>query len=274
MNQVPTVASLFTRGGEFFLIAGPCALEDTRLHVQIAHELLAVQEMLGLPVIFKASFDKANRRALTSPRGPGLDEGIKLFRELKSVCPDLPILTDIHEPYQASAVAEVCDVIQIPANLCRQTDLLRAAAATKRAVNLKKGQWTGVQEMLGAVGKINKLPVPIAVTERGNFFGYGDLVVDMRNITRMQKAFRVPIIFDGTHSVQQPTRGDMGTSGGDREQIAPLVRAATAVGVNGLFLEVHPRPEQAPSDSASMLRLCDLLPLMHDVMAVRRALYG
>lgn len=268
---VTYVPSLFQRVGPFFLIAGPCALENHKLHTIVAEELLAIRQMLGVPVIFKASFDKANRRSAISRRGPGLEQGLALFRELKLQFPDLPILTDIHEPEHAAAVAVVCDVLQIPANLCRQTDLLKAAAATGRPLNLKKGQWVGLDEMAGALGKVADRPV--AVTERGTFFGYGDLVVDMRSIPRMQHQLRVPIVYDGTHSIQRPARGSGGASGGDRELIAPLARAATAAGANGLFLEVHPKPERAPSDSASMLRLRDLLPLMNDVMAIRRALF-
>jgi len=269
-----SVNSLFIPGGKFFLIAGPCVLESTELHCVVARELLHVSKQLEIPVIFKASFDKANRRSGTSPRGPGLEHGLRLFRELKEEMPDVPVLTDIHEPEQAEMVAEVCDVLQVPANLCRQTDLLQAAAATHLPLNLKKGQWVGVSEMQGAVAKVRKLrESPVVVTERGTFFGYGDLVVDMRNIPRLQRELRVPVVFDGTHSVQRPAQGRRGRSGGDRSCIAVLVRAAVAAGANGLFLEVHPRPEAAPSDAESMLPLDELMPLMRDVMAIREALY-
>jgi len=233
-----------------------------------------VRNQLSLPVIFKASFDKANRSQWGAHRGPGLGAGLGMLQRVKTEY-NLPVLTDVHEPWQAKQVAQVCDVLQVPANLCRQTDLVMAVAATGKSINLKKGQWVGVKEMKGAVTKVRigiHLAYPVAITERGTFFGYSDLVVDMRNIARLREACRCPVIFDGTHAVQRAGLGGDGASGGSPECIEPLVRAAVAAGVNGLYLEVHPRPEKAPSDGECMLPLDRLMPLMRDVMAIRKAL--
>ena len=252
-----------------FLIAGPCALENNDLHLEIADALCQVSEECGLPVVFKGSFDKANRCQGDSPRGPGMDEGLRMLDFVQSTC-GLPVLTDVHEVTQVTAVADVCEVIQVPAALCRQTDLLRAVAKTGRSINLKKGQWVGVSEMAGAVDKVRLEDwlVKVAITERGSFFGYGDLVVDMRNIHRLKELCRVPVILDATHAVQSPGRAGPGGSSGVRVDIEPLARAGAAAGATGLFLEVHPRPEEAPSDGACMLQLRRLLPLMRDVTAI------
>ncbi|MFO7260072.1 MAG: 3-deoxy-8-phosphooctulonate synthase [bacterium] len=269
--DIGQVTMLFRPGGPFFLIAGPCVLEDDALNLGVAEALARIATDLGLPVIYKASFDKANRSRPDAPRGPGLERGL---RQLETVRREsgLPVLTDIHEPGQAAAAAEVCDVLQIPAFLCRQTDLIEAAARTGRPLNIKKGQWMAPEDMAGAVAKARAAGAAgVAVTERGTFFGYGDLVVDMRSFARMHAATGAPTVFDGTHSVQRPGRAD-GASGGDPQFTPPLVRAAVAAGAQGLFLEVHPEPARAPSDGSNMLRLDRLRPLLEQVLAIRSAL--
>ena len=255
----------------FTLLAGPCVLEDPGLHAEVARELVRLRDALDLPIVFKASFDKANRSKLSSPRGPGLEEGMELLDRVKSES-GLPVVTDVHEPHQCAEVAEVADVLQIPAFLCRQTDLVVAAGATGRALNIKKGQWMAPEEMTAAVNKAREAGAgPIAVTERGTFFGYGNLVVDMRSFARLRNATGRPAIFDGTHSVQRPGLAD-GSSGGDPEHIPSLVRAAVAAGCDGLFIETHPRPSTAPSDSTNMLPLERLEGLLREVLAIRAAL--
>lgn len=275
-------ARLFERDGPFFLIAGPCVLEGDALNLSIAEALVRLAEDLRLPILFKASFDKANRSQAASPRGPGLQAGLDQLARIRTET-GLPILTDIHEAAQARAAAEVCDVLQIPAFLCRQTDLLRAAGATGRPVNVKKGQWMAPEEMAGAVRKVREGRAAtdgrgsgvdgggVAVTERGTFFGYGDLVVDMRSFLRLGTATEAPVVFDGTHSVQRPGMG-AGVSGGTPEFIPPLVMAAVAAGADALFLEVHPDPGTAPSDSTNMLALEALAPLIEQVLALREAM--
>jgi 2-dehydro-3-deoxyphosphooctonate aldolase (KDO 8-P synthase) len=257
----------------FTLIAGPCVLEDDSLNLEVARALAALSEELSLPVVFKASFDKANRSRLDSPRGPGLYGGLEALRRVGGES-GLPLLTDIHETHQAEAAATVVDVIQIPAFLCRQTDLVAAAGATGRAVNIKKGQWMAPEEMAAAVEKARSAGASeVAVTERGSFFGYGDLVVDMRSFARVRAACGAPAIFDGTHSVQRPGKAQ-GSSGGDPEFIPALVRAAVAAGCDGLFLETHPHPHTAPSDATNMLPLARLEALLRDVLALRSVLSG
>jgi 2-dehydro-3-deoxyphosphooctonate aldolase (KDO 8-P synthase) len=264
-------AGLFRPGAPFFLIAGPCVLEDDALNLRVAEVLARLAEELALPIVFKASFDKANRSKPDSPRGPGLDRGLEQLAAVRRES-GLPVLTDVHEPWQAARVAEVCDVLQVPAFLCRQTDLVEAVAATGKPVNIKKGQWMAPEEMAGAVAKARAAGAAgVAVTERGTFFGYGDLVVDMRTFDRLRDATGAPAIFDGTHSVQRPGRAG-GSSGGDPRFTPPLVRAAVAAGADALFLEVHPEPETAPSDPTNMLRLDRLRPLLEEVLAIRAAL--
>jgi 2-dehydro-3-deoxyphosphooctonate aldolase (KDO 8-P synthase) len=264
------VGGLFRPGGGFFVVAGPCVLEDDALNLHVAEALAGIAAALDLPVVFKASFDKANRSRADSPRGPGLERGLALLERVR-VRSGLPVLTDIHETAQASAAADVCNVLQIPAFLCRQTDLVAAAARTGRPLNLKKGQWMTPEDMRHAVAKAAEAGAAgIAVKERGTFFGYGDLVVDMRAFERMRAATGVPVVFDGTHSVQRPGALD-GSSGGDPRFTPVLVRAAVAAGADGLFLEVHPSPERAPSDGANMLRLDRLRPLLEEVLALRAA---
>lgn len=265
------VPELFRPNGPFFLIAGPCMLEGDDLNLRVADALSGLASELGLPVIFKSSFDKANRSKAGAPRGPGLEEGLRRLERVKRES-GLPVLTDIHEPWQAAPAAEVCDVLQIPAFLCRQTDLVEAAGRTGRPLNIKKGQWMAPEEMAGAVAKARGAGSgPVVVTERGTFFGYGDLVVDMRSFARLREATGARAVFDGTHSVQRPGRAE-GASGGDPRFIPALVRAAVAAGADALFLEVHPAPEQAPSDGTNMLRLERLRPLIEEVLALRAAL--
>jgi 2-dehydro-3-deoxyphosphooctonate aldolase (KDO 8-P synthase) len=247
----------FARGA-LFLIAGPCQLEDDALNLRVAEHLARLAERVPGGVIFKASFDKANRSNAAAVRGPGLDAGIAALARVRAGT-GLPVLTDVHLPDQCAAVAEVVDVLQIPAFLCRQTDLLEAAGATGRTVNVKKGQWMEPEAMRGAVDKVRRAGgTEVAVTERGTFFGYGDLVVDMRSFARMREACDAPVIFDATHSVQQPGRGAGGASGGAREFIRPLTFAAIGAGADGLFLETHPDPACAPSDGPNMVPLADL----------------
>lgn len=261
---------LFRPGGPFFLIAGPCVLEDDPLNYEVGSALAELSEALRLPVLFKSSFDKANRSQPNAARGPGLDEGLRRLERVRTET-GLPLLTDVHEPGQVEAAAQVCDVLQIPAFLCRQTDLVVAAARTGRPLNMKKGQWMAPEEMAGPVDKARGAGAPaVAVTERGTFFGYGDLVVDMRSFVRLREATGCCAIFDGTHSVQRPGRA-AGASGGDPVFIRPLVRAAVAAGADGLFLEVHPEPSRAPSDATNMLPLHRLRPLLEEVLALRAA---
>lgn len=255
----------------FGLIAGPCLLEDDDLNLRVAEGVARIGAEQGIPVVFKASFDKANRSRNDAARGPGLDEGLERLLRVKEET-GLAILTDIHEPAQAQPVAEVADILQIPAFLSRQTDLLVAAGATGRTVNVKRGQWMAPEDLSGAVTKVRDGGSPeVLVTERGTFFGYGDLVVDMRVFPRVRAACGVPVIFDGTHSVQRPGTA-AGSSGGDPEHTPTLVRAAVAAGCDGLFLEVHPDPSTAPSDGRNMLKLDGLSELIESVLRIRRAL--
>lgn len=255
----------------FLLIAGPCTLEDDRLNLEIAEALARLGADTGLPIVFKGSFDKANRSHLDAPRGPGLDEGLERLARVRSES-GLPVLTDVHEATQASAAGDVVDVLQIPAFLCRQTDLIVAAAATGRPINIKKGQWMAPEEMEPAVQKARSSGADdVAVTERGTAHGYGDLVVDMRSFARIRSAAGAPAIFDGTHSVQRAGRAD-GASGGDPEHVPALVRAAVAAGCDGLFIETHPEPARAPSDGTNMLPLAALTDLIEDVLSIRSAL--
>ena len=261
--------------GQLFLIAGPCVVEDDALNLRVGEALASLADQLPGGVIYKASFDKANRSNAGAARGPGMHEGLEALRRVREAT-GLPVLTDVHLPEQCAAAAQVVDVLQIPAFLCRQTDLLEAAAATGKPVNVKKGQWIHPEGMAGAVAKVraaapSSAPGSVAVTERGTFFGYGDLVVDVRAFARLRAATGAPVIFDGTHSVQQPGRGEGGSSGGAREHIPTLVMAAAAAGVDGLFLETHPSPERAPSDGANMLPLDGLPALLRRVIRVWEA---
>jgi 2-dehydro-3-deoxyphosphooctonate aldolase (KDO 8-P synthase) len=256
-----------------FLIAGPCVLESDTLNMRVGEHLARLAERVPGGIIYKASFDKANRSNAGAARGPGLDEGLAALARVRAAT-GLRVLTDVHLPDQCAAVAEVADVLQIPAFLCRQTDLLIAAGRTGRPVNVKKGQWMHPEGMRGAVDKVRKAgatPPDVAVTERGTFFGYGDLVVDMRAFTRMREACDAPVIFDATHSVQRPGQGVGGASGGAREFIPPLAMAAIAAGADGVFMETHPDPANAPSDGPNMIPLSELDALVDRLLAVREA---
>jgi len=239
------------------IIAGPCVIESETVCLEVSRELKRIRSVVGLPIIFKASFDKANRSSHESFRGPGIREGIRILRKVKEET-GLPITTDIHEPWQAEVAASVCDVLQIPAFLCRQTDLLCAAAQTGKIVNIKKGQFMSGLDMENVVDKVESCvdgEVCAWLTERGNSFGYNRLVVDYTNILEM-KNFGCPVIFDATHSVQLPG-GNGNSSGGNRKYVEWLARAAVAVGVDGLFFETHPDPDTAYSDGPNMIKLCD-----------------
>jgi len=255
----------------FTLITGPCLLETDELNLEIARVVKGLGEAFALPVIFKASFDKANRSQMDSARGPGITEGLQLLGTVKQET-GLALLTDVHEPQHAERAAAVVDVLQIPAFLCRQTDLLLAAGGTGKPVNVKKGQWMSPDDMAGAVDKLRRAgAADVAVTERGTFFGYGNLVVDMRSFAATRAATGASVIFDGTHSVQRPGQAD-GSSGGDPQHIPVLVKAAVAAGCDGLFLETHPNPADAPSDGSNMVALDELRGLLQHVVAIRAAL--
>jgi 2-dehydro-3-deoxyphosphooctonate aldolase (KDO 8-P synthase) len=251
-----------------FLIAGPCVIEPGDMLLTVADALARLEHELGLPVCLKASFDKANRSRLQARRGPGLEEGLRMLERAR-LASGLPVLTDIHEPQQAAVVGQVADALQIPAFLCRQTDLLVAAGQTGKPVNVKKGQWLHAEAMRGAVEKVRSAgATEVAVTERGTFFGYGDLVVDMRNFARLRASTGASVIFDATHSVQRPGEGDAGSSGGEREFIPPLLAAAAAAGADGFFLETHPDPARALSDSATQWPLDRLAELVGQTLDV------
>ncbi|MGB8481756.1 MAG: 3-deoxy-8-phosphooctulonate synthase [Acidobacteriaceae bacterium] len=255
--------------GKLFLIAGPCVIES-ETHVRtMADAIQRIAADLGVPYIFKASFDKANRTSVKSFRGPGLEEGCRILRRLAEAT-GLPVLTDVHDAHDCERVAEDVGVLQIPAFLCRQTDLLVAAAQTGRAVNVKKGQFVAPADMRHAVEKIHATSsnARVFLTERGASFGYNNLVVDMRSLAIMRKF--APVVFDGTHSVQMPSAQD-GVSGGQPEFIPVLTRAAVAVGVDGIFLEVHDDPAQAKSDGANALDLKQLKPLLETLLAIHKA---
>jgi len=267
------------RTDALFLIAGPCVLESDALNLRVAEHLARLAERVPGGIIYKASFDKANRSNKDAARGPGIDEGLAALARVRAKT-GLPVLTDVHLPEQCAPAADVVDVLQIPAFLCRQTDLLEAAGATGKPVNIKKGQWMHPEGMKGAVDKVRGdsgsshsaqtalRSAQVALTERGTFFGYGDLVVDMRSFARMRALCNVPIIFDATHSVQQPGRGIGGASGGAREFIPPLAQAAVAAGADGLFMETHPDPDHAPSDGPNMIPLDKLDSLVDRLIQV------
>ncbi|HEX8725982.1 MAG TPA: 3-deoxy-8-phosphooctulonate synthase [Gemmatimonadaceae bacterium] len=254
----------------FFLIAGPCVVEDDDLNLRVGDHLAALAERVPGGIIYKASFDKANRSNAGAPRGPGLEEGLAALDRVRQAT-GLRILTDVHLPEQCAAAAQVADVLQIPAFLCRQTDLLVAAGATGKPVNVKKGQWMHPGGMKGAVDKVRGAAATaseVAVTERGTFFGYGDLVVDMRDFIRMREACGTPVVFDATHSVQRPGQGQGGASGGAREFIPALTMAAVGAGADGLFMETHPDPDHAPSDGPNMIPLEHLDALIERAVAL------
>ncbi len=271
MNLMPhefEIGPVPVGGGKLFLIAGPCVIESEQHARSIADEVQRTAADLGIPYIFKASYDKANRTSVHSFRGPGLVEGTRILRRLAEST-GLPVLTDVHEPSQCEVAAEGADVLQIPAFLCRQTDLLVAAGRTGRAVNVKKGQFVAPEDMRHAVEKVGSTGNHrIFLTERGTSFGYHNLVVDMRSLATMRAL--APVVFDGTHSVQTPS-GAGGVSGGRPEFIPLLARAAVAAGIDGIFLEVHDNPPAAKSDGANALRLDHLRPLLETLLAIQAA---
>ena len=275
-----------------FLIAGPCAIESRDMAMHTAETLKQVCDRLGITLYFKSSYDKANRTSM-SDRGVGMERGLAILQEVKSTFA-LPILTDVHESWQCAPVAEVADVLQIPAFLLRQTDLLVAAAQTGKIVNVKKGQFMAPWDMRGAIAKIEgargdeamrregeKAPQKSAdfsgtpqagiwLTERGSSFGYGNLIVDMTSLVKMRE-YGYPVVFDATHSVQQPS-SQAGVTGGNREMVPHLIRAAVAVGIDGLFLEVHPEPEKAISDAANQVRLSDAESILKQALAIEQVI--
>jgi 2-dehydro-3-deoxyphosphooctonate aldolase (KDO 8-P synthase) len=257
-------------GAPLLVIGGPCVVEDDAFMVRIAGAIRQICERHGAGFVFKSSFDKANRSSAASERGPGLEQGLRTLARVKEEI-GVPVTTDVHESHQAGAAAEVADVLQIPALLCRQTDLLVAAAGTGRVVNVKKGQFISPPEMANVVEKLERGGAGgVMLTERGTSFGYGNLVVDFRSLPQL-RALGWPVVFDATHSVQLP--GALGgSSGGRREYVAPLARAAAAVGVDALFVEVHDDPDSAPSDGPNMITPDALDELLAQVMALRSAL--
>ena len=271
-SERPTarVADKTFGGGELFVLAGPCMLESRDLSLQVAGALAELARQRDLSLVFKGSFDKANRTSVSSRRGPGIDEGLAILDEVKRTF-ELPVLTDVHLPEQCATVAEVCDVLQIPAFLCRQTDLIVAASETGRCVNVKKGQFLAPWDMRHVTGKCEAAGCDdILVTERGATFGYGRLVVDMTGFVDLA-ATGHPVVFDATHSVQRPGGSD-GTTGGDRTLVPLLARAAVATGhVDGLFFEVHPDPDNAASDGPNMVVLDQFAELLDGILAVHEA---
>jgi 2-dehydro-3-deoxyphosphooctonate aldolase (KDO 8-P synthase) len=264
-NAIVAVGKVkFGNGLPLAVIAGPCALESRAHAFEMATALKEITARLGIGLVYKTSFDKANRTSASSARGLGLDKALAIFADLRREL-SIPVLTDVHEPDQCAPVAEAVDVLQIPAFLCRQTDLLVAAAKTGRAINVKKGQFLAPWDMANVVAKITGAGNPnVLVTERGVSFGYNTLVSDMRALPVLAK-IGAPVIFDATHSVQQP--GGQGTSsGGERAFVPVLARAATAVGVAGMFIETHQDPDRAPSDGPSMIPLKDLASLLERLM--------
>ena len=268
------VGDIHVGSGDLFLIAGPCVIESEGHAIRMAEIIKGVTRSLNFPFIFKASYDKANRTSIRSFRGPGLKEGLRILRKIKDVL-QLPILTDVHETADVGKVAEVADVLQIPAFLSRQTDLVVAAALSGRVVNIKKGQFVAPWDMRHAVEKCKDAGnAQVILTERGASFGYNNLVVDMRSLAIMRKF--APVVFDATHSVQLPSSqsGDGGpaVSGGQPEYIPLLARAAVAAGVDGVFMDVHDNPKEAKSDGANALDSTKLRGLLKELLAVKRAL--
>lgn len=253
VKEVKITDKITVGNGKIFLIAGPCVIESEDLVMEVAKKMKKITDKLGINYIFKASFDKANRSSISSFRGPGIDKGLEILARVKDKY-GVALATDIHEPWQCEKAKEVIDLLQIPAFLCRQTDLLVAAAETGKAVNIKKGQFLAPWDMKNVVNKFREVGNEnIMLCERGATFGYNNLVVDMRGLLEMRK-FGFPVVFDATHSVQIPGgKGD--STGGNREYVYPLARAAVSVGVDGIFAEVHPDPDKGLSDGPNMLKL-------------------
>lgn len=253
----------------FRLIAGPCVIESEEMVMSIAERMKSVTDKLGISYTFKASFDKANRTSINGKRGPGIEEGLRILEKVKTTF-DLPVATDIHEPWQAEPVGKICDIVQIPAFLCRQTDLLVAAAKTGKCINIKKAQFLAPWDMANCAQKVEQSGNSnIMLCERGTSFGYNNLVVDMTGLVEMKK-LGYPVIFDATHSVQKP--GGKGTStGGNREYVEYLAKAAIAVGVDGLFMETHPSPDDAWSDGPNMVVLDEMEAMLEKLIKVYEA---
>jgi 2-dehydro-3-deoxyphosphooctonate aldolase (KDO 8-P synthase) len=268
--ETPSGVPLLVGSGQpLLLIAGPCALESEELARTVASTMAAICARLGISYVFKASFDKANRTSLSSFRGPGLEKGLAILSAIRRDL-NVPVLSDIHDISQVAAAAEVLDILQIPAFLCRQTDLLTAAARSGKVVNVKKGQFVSPWDMENVVTKVRGAGGrKLLLVERGASFGYNNLVVDMRSLPVM-RSFGCPVIFDATHSVQLPG-GAGGCSSGQRQFVAPLAKAATAVGIDGLFLEVHPQPDQAQCDGPNSLPLGEVEKLLRQILQVRAA---
>jgi len=275
LTPVPfQVGDVHIGSGNLFLIAGPCVIESEEHAIRMAEIIKGVTKALGLPFIFKASYDKANRTSIRSFRGPGVKDGLRILKKIKDIL-QLPVLTDVHEVSDVAKVAEVVDVLQIPAFLCRQTDLVVAAALSGRPVNIKKGQFVSPWDMRHAVQKCREAGnAQVFLTERGTSFGYNNLVVDMRSLSIMRKF--APVVFDATHSVQLPSaqadEKSPAVSGGQPEFIPVLARAAVAAGVDGIFLEVHDNPKIAKSDGANALESTKLREVLKELLAVRQAL--
>ena len=256
VKKVKITDKITVGNDKMFLIAGPCVIESEDLVMEVAGKMKEITDKLGIQYIFKASFDKANRSAISSFRGPGLEKGLEILSRVKEKY-NLALATDIHEPWQCKEAAKVIDLLQIPAFLCRQTDLLVAAGETGKAINVKKGQFLAPWDMKNVVKKFQEIGNEnIMLCERGATFGYNNLVVDMRGLLEMRK-FGYPVVFDATHSVQIPG-GQGETSGGNSAYVYPLARAALSVGVDGVFAEVHPNPQEALSDGPNMLRLDEI----------------
>lgn len=250
----------------FILLAGPCVIESEEMVMDIAKQLKIISEELGIDYYFKASFDKANRTSIHSFRGPGIEEGLRILKKVKDTY-HIKIVTDIHEPHQADLVAEVADIIQIPAFLSRQTDLLVAAAKTGKIVNVKKAQFLAPKDMIYVANKIKEAGnSQVILCERGRSFGYNNLVVDMTSIIEMKK-LGYPVIFDATHSVQKPG-GEGSSTGGNREYVEYLAKAATAIGIDGLFMEVHHDPDNALSDGPNMIKLSSVKGILKRILSI------
>ena len=259
-----------TNNGNFFLMAGPCVIEDEIMPFEIAERLVDITNRLKIPFIFKASYIKANRSKLTSFTGIGNEKALKILKKIGKRF-DVPVVTDIHTQSEAYTASKFVDILQIPAFLCRQTDLLVAAAKTGKVVNIKKGQFMSADSMMYAVHKVrNSGNNKILLTDRGTMFGYQDLIVDFRSIPEMQK-FGTPVVMDCTHSLQQPNQ-DKGVTGGNPAMISTIAKAAIAVGADGLFIETHPKPEIAKSDGANMLKLDQMEALLEQLVKIRKAI--
>jgi 2-dehydro-3-deoxyphosphooctonate aldolase (KDO 8-P synthase) len=275
MTRSFKIGDITVGAGDLFLIAGPCVIESEEHAIRMAEIIKGVTRSLNFPFIFKASYDKANRTSIRSYRGPGLIEGLRVLKKVRDEV-HVPVLTDVHQVADVAKVSEVADVLQIPAFLCRQTDLITAAALSERVVNLKKGQFVSPGDMRHAVEKCSAAGNDkVFVTERGSSFGYNNLVVDMRSLAIMRKF--APVVFDATHSVQLPSAaeddgGRAAVSGGQPEFIPLLTRAAVAAGVDGVFLEVHDNPKQAKSDGANALESTKLRGVLKELLAVQKVL--